>query len=54
MKYIDIERQLADIFTRTIDASRFAALWGGGGQDLVFAIPMAWFEAEIVLYLAHT
>jgi hypothetical protein len=26
MKYIDIERQLADIFTKPLDASRFAAL----------------------------
>jgi hypothetical protein len=26
MKYIDTERQLADIFTKPLDASRFAAL----------------------------
>jgi hypothetical protein len=31
MKYIDTERQLADIFTKPFDASRFAALRGGGG-----------------------
>jgi hypothetical protein len=42
MKYIDIERQLADIFTKPLDATHFASLWGG--EDLVFAIPMAWFE----------
>jgi hypothetical protein len=28
MRYIDTERQLADIFTKALDASRFAALWG--------------------------
>jgi hypothetical protein len=28
MRYIDTERQLADIFTKPIDASRFASLWG--------------------------
>jgi hypothetical protein len=28
IKYIDTERQLADIFTKPLDASRFAALWG--------------------------
>jgi hypothetical protein len=33
MRYIDTERQLADIFTKPIDSSRFAALRG----QLVFA-----------------
>jgi hypothetical protein len=28
MRYIDTERQLANIFTKLLDASRFAALWG--------------------------
>jgi hypothetical protein len=28
MKYIDTERQLADIFTIPLDSSRFADLWG--------------------------
>jgi hypothetical protein len=28
MRYIDTERQLADIFSKLIDASRFAALQG--------------------------
>jgi hypothetical protein len=37
MRYIDIEIQLADIFTKPIDASRFAALRG----KLVFVILMA-------------
>jgi hypothetical protein len=31
MRYIDIERQLADIFTKPLDASRFADLQGGLG-----------------------
>jgi hypothetical protein len=44
MRYIDIERQLADIFTKPLDSSRFADLWG----ELVFAIHMAWFEGELV------
>jgi hypothetical protein len=29
MRYINTERQLADIFTKPLDASRFAALRGG-------------------------
>jgi hypothetical protein len=29
MRYIDTERQLADIFTKLIDSSRFADLQGG-------------------------
>jgi hypothetical protein len=28
MRYIDFERQFADIFTKPLDASRFADLWG--------------------------
>jgi hypothetical protein len=28
MRYIDTERQLANIFTKPIDSSRFANLWG--------------------------
>jgi hypothetical protein len=40
MRYIDTERQLADIFTKPLDSSRFIALPGG----LVFAILMAWIE----------
>jgi hypothetical protein len=30
MRYIDTERQLADIFTKPLDSSRFADLFGGG------------------------
>jgi hypothetical protein len=40
IKYIDTERQLADILSKPLDATHFASLWGGGG-DLVFALPMA-------------
>jgi hypothetical protein len=54
MKYIDTERQLTDIFTKPLDASCFASLHEGGGVDLVIAIPMAWFEGELVLYLVYT
>jgi hypothetical protein len=45
MRYIDTKRQLADIFTKSLDSSRFADLRG----ELVFAIHMAWFEGELVL-----
>jgi hypothetical protein len=46
MRYIDTERQLADIFTKPLDSSRFADLRG----ELVFAILMAWYEGELVLF----
>jgi hypothetical protein len=45
MRYIDTERQLADIFTKPLNSSRFPDLRG----KLVFAIHMAWFEGELVL-----
>jgi hypothetical protein len=48
MIYIDTERQLVDIFTKSFDASRFTALRGGG---LVFTIPMAWLERKFVSIL---
>jgi hypothetical protein len=41
MRYIDTERQLADIFTKLLDSSRFADLRGGGGGDWCF--PSLWF-----------
>jgi hypothetical protein len=49
MRYIDIERQLAEIFTKPLDSSQFADLWG----KLVCAILMAWFEGELVFYLVY-
>jgi hypothetical protein len=49
MRYIDTMRQLADIFTKPLDASLFADLWG----KLVFVILMPWFEGEFLLYLAY-
>jgi hypothetical protein len=30
MRCIDTERQLADIFTKPLDSSRFTDFWGGG------------------------
>jgi hypothetical protein len=47
MRYIDTERQLTDIFTKSLDSSRFADLRGVG--ELVFAIHMTWFDGELVL-----
>jgi hypothetical protein len=44
IKYIDTERQLADIFTKPLDATHFASLQ----RNLVFDIPMTWFEGELV------
>jgi hypothetical protein len=44
MRYIDTERQLADIFTKPLDALQ---------RELVFAILMSWFEGELVLYLVY-
>jgi hypothetical protein len=51
-RYIDTNRQLTDIFTKALDVTHFASLWRGG--DLVFAIPMALFEGELVFYLVYT
>jgi uncharacterized membrane protein (DUF485 family) len=50
MKFIDTERQLADIFTKPLDSSGFASLPGG---SLVFVISMAWFEGELMIYLVY-
>jgi hypothetical protein len=47
MRYIDTERQLANIFIKPLDSSRFDDLEGG----LVFVIHMAWFAGELVLFL---
>jgi hypothetical protein len=41
MKYIDTERQLADIIIKPIDATHFASL---RREDLEFVIPMLWVE----------
>jgi hypothetical protein len=46
IRYIDTERQLADIFTKPLNSSRFADLRG----KLMFVILMDWFERELVLY----
>jgi hypothetical protein len=50
MKYIDTERQLADIFTKLLDATHFASL----RENLVFAIPTTWFDGELVFCLVST
>jgi hypothetical protein len=47
MKYTDTERQQADMFTKSLDVTHFASLRG----NLVFAIPMTWFEEEPVIML---
>jgi hypothetical protein len=44
MKYSDIERQLADVFTKPLDATLLLFYEG----NLVFTIPMTWFEGELV------
>jgi hypothetical protein len=43
MRYIDIERQLADIFTQPLDASCFASLRGGGGGG-GWCFPPPWLD----------
>jgi hypothetical protein len=54
IKFIDTERQLADIFTKPLDSSCFVSLcvWGGGGS-LVFAIPIALFKGELVICFVY-
>jgi hypothetical protein len=49
MRYIDTERQLADIFTKPLDSSRFADL----REKLMFVIHMAWFEGELMFYRVY-
>jgi hypothetical protein len=50
IKFIDTKRQLSDIFTKPLDSSRFASLRGG---SLVFAIPMAWFEGDLIICFVY-
>jgi hypothetical protein len=60
MRYIDIERQLADIFTKPLDSSRFADLRGGGvchpyglvwGGVGAFALYIVYFVGELSFFL---
>jgi hypothetical protein len=37
IKYIDTQRQLADIFTKPLDATHFSSLWGGA-----WCLPSLW------------
>jgi hypothetical protein len=46
MRYIDTERQLADIFTKPLILLDLLICEG----KLVLAIHMAWFDGELVLY----
>jgi hypothetical protein len=50
IRYIETERQLADIFIKYLVATYFAYLRGG---HLVLGIPMAWFEGELVFYVVY-
>jgi hypothetical protein len=52
MRYIDTERQLAAIFIKPLDSSRFTDLRG----ELVFVIRMTWFEGEFgfTLYIVYS
>jgi hypothetical protein len=54
MKYSDTERQLVDIFMKPLDVTCFASLCVWGGGVLVFSIPMAWFEGELVFCIVYT
>jgi hypothetical protein len=50
MRYVDTERQLAGIFTKPLDSSRFADLWGGN-----WCLPSVWLglRGELVLFLVY-
>jgi hypothetical protein len=50
MRYIDTEWQLADILLPNILILLDLLICGG---KLVFAIHMAWFEGDLVLYLVY-
>jgi hypothetical protein len=49
IKFIDTERQLADIFTKPSILLILLLCRG----SLVFSIPMAWFEGELVICLIY-
>jgi hypothetical protein len=52
MRYIDTKRQLADIFTKPLDSSRFADLWRGD-----WCLPSAWLGLRgswcFILYIVY-
>jgi hypothetical protein len=55
IRYIDTERQLADIFTKLLDASRFANLWGGGDWCLLslwLGLRGSWYSILYIVYFA--
>jgi hypothetical protein len=47
--FIDIERQVTDIFTKPLDSSHLLLC----RRSLVFVIPMAWFEGRLVICLGY-
>jgi hypothetical protein len=49
MKFIDTERQLADIFTKPLDSSCFASLRG----ELRVCHPYGLVEGELVIYFVY-
>jgi hypothetical protein len=49
MKFIDTERQLADIFTKPLDSSCFASLRG----ELGVCHPYGLVEGELVIYFVY-
>jgi hypothetical protein len=53
MRYIDTERQLADIFTKPLDSSQFADLGGGGN----WCLPSVWLGLRgswcFILYILY-
>jgi hypothetical protein len=49
MRYIDTERQLADIFTKPLDASRFNASQG----EIGVCHPYGLVEGELMFYLVY-
>jgi hypothetical protein len=55
MRCIDTERQLADIFTKHLDSSRFADLRGGGNWSLPsiwLGLKGSWCFALYIVYFA--
>jgi hypothetical protein len=65
MRYIDTERQLAETFTKPLDSSRFANLWGvgmchpyglvsgGGGALLCILVYFAFLLHFLNTHLSH-
>jgi hypothetical protein len=54
MRYIDTERQLADIFTKPLDSSRFANLQGGNWclPSIWLGLRVSWCFGVYIVYFA--